>query len=54
MRHAATLSPVVSLERVGRRIWRSVALDGISATIEPGSSSRVVGRSGAGKTTLLR
>jgi len=51
---AATLSPVVSLERVGRRFGAQVALDGISATIEPGQFVAVVGRSGAGKTTLLR
>src|SRR5262245_8109031 len=51
---AATLSPVVSLERVGRRFGAQIALDAVSATIEPGQFVAIVGRSGAGKTTLLR
>jgi phosphonate transport system ATP-binding protein len=45
---------VVGLERVGRRFGAQVALDGVSATIEPGQFVAVIGRSGAGKTTLLR
>jgi len=31
-----------------------IALDGVSATFEPGAVSALVGRSGSGKTTLIR
>lgn len=49
-----TTSPVVVLERVGRRFGTQVALDGVSACIPPGEFVAIIGRSGAGKTTLLR
>jgi phosphonate transport system ATP-binding protein len=49
-----TTSPVVVLERVGRRFGAQVALAGVTACIRPGEFVAIVGRSGAGKTTLLR
>jgi phosphonate transport system ATP-binding protein len=50
----APTSPVVMLERVGRRFGAQVALEAISTCIRPGEFVAVIGRSGAGKTTLLR
>ncbi|HEY7434039.1 MAG TPA: phosphonate ABC transporter ATP-binding protein [Methylomirabilota bacterium] len=47
-------SPVVMLERVGRRFGAQVALESVSTCIWPGEFVAIVGRSGAGKTTLLR
>src|SRR5437879_6635402 len=49
-----TTSPVVVLERVGRRFGPQVALAGVTACIRPGEFVAIIGRSGAGKTTLLR
>jgi phosphonate transport system ATP-binding protein len=39
---------------VTKRYAATTALDGVSATIPPGTFVAVIGRSGAGKTTLLR
>ncbi len=49
-----TTSPVVVLERLGRRFGAQVALAGVTACIRPGEFVAIIGRSGAGKTTLLR
>jgi phosphonate transport system ATP-binding protein len=48
------ISPVVTLERVGKVFGRARALDRVSTVIAPGQFVAIVGRSGAGKTTLLR
>ena len=42
------------LEGLTRRFGHHVAVDGVTAAIEPGSFVGVIGRSGAGKSTLLR
>ena len=49
-----TTSPVVMLERVGRRFGTQVALETVTTCIRPGEFVAIIGRSGAGKTTLLR
>ena len=51
------LAEVAGLRHVfpaGRGMAPVVALDGVSATVEPGMMTGVVGPDGAGKTTLLR
>lgn len=46
--------PAIELTDVSLRHGRTLALDGVSATIPAGSVTGLVGRNGAGKTSLLR
>ncbi|MGC5617449.1 ATP-binding cassette domain-containing protein [Georgenia sp. Z1491] len=43
----------VELDELGVRLGRTQALDGVTATIEPGAITGLLGRNGAGKSTLL-
>lgn len=48
------MSALIELRHVTRRFGRQVALDDVSATIEEGSITGLLGRNGAGKTSLMR
>ncbi len=48
------MSAVIELEHVTRRFGRQLALDDVSATVEEGSITGLLGRNGAGKTSLMR
>ena len=47
-------TPVVDATDVTFAYDASPAVDGVSLTLEPGSSSAVLGPNGAGKTTFIR
>lgn len=46
--------PALVFEGVRRSFGRTVALDGLDLTVEPGTVVGLVGRNGAGKSTTLR
>src|SRR5262245_41682952 len=47
-------SPILSLERVGKRYGNLQALDVVSVTVNLGEVVCLIGPSGSGKSTLLR
>ena len=48
------MEPAVVAEGVAKRYGETVALDGVSLSIEPGEVFGLIGPNGAGKTTLVR
>ena len=45
---------VVEVDRLSRTFGKTVALDGVTLEVTPGSVYGLVGENGAGKTTLIR
>ncbi len=45
---------MISLERLSKRYGRTVALDGVSLTCEPGTVTALLGPDGSGRSTALR
>ncbi len=43
----------IELEKLSKRFFGSLALNGVSANLEPGQVVSLLGANGAGKTTLL-
>lgn len=47
-------SPALELRNIHKRFGATVALDGASCTVRPGTVHALLGENGAGKTTLMR
>ena len=45
---------MISIERLSKRYGRTVALDGVSLTCEPGTVTALLGPDGSGRSTTLR
>jgi osmoprotectant transport system ATP-binding protein len=50
----AARGPAVAFEGIAKRYGAVIAIDGVSATIAPGTFVAIVGTSGSGKSTMLK
>lgn len=54
MTHSPNREPVIDMRGLTRRFGKTVAVDNLDLTVQPGRCYGLFGRNGAGKTTALR